>query len=43
MIVEIPDLLQKLLDSEKDRIIGAKTYSIKEVSEKLKGLIEMVE
>jgi hypothetical protein len=33
------DLREKLLTSEAKRISGEKTYSINEVSERLKGLI----
>lgn len=36
---EMLDLREKLLTSEAKRISGEKTYSIDEVSERLKGLI----
>ena len=34
------DLREKLLASEANRLSGAKTYTIEEVSEKLRGLLE---
>jgi hypothetical protein len=34
------DLREKLCDAEIDKINGAKTYSIDEVSERLRGLID---
>ena len=37
---EIRDLRKKLLTAEANRLSGAKTYTIAEVSEKLRGLIE---
>lgn len=37
---EILDLREKLLDAEMDRINGAKSYSIDEVSERLRKLID---
>lgn len=36
---ELLDLREKLLDAEMQRISGARTYTTKEVSERLKGLI----
>lgn len=39
---EMLDLREKLLEAEAARISGAKTYTIKEVSEKLKGLIDEI-
>jgi len=36
---EILDLREKLLSAEANRLSGAKTYTIAEVSEKLRGLI----
>ena len=37
---EMLDLREKLLAAEANRISGAKTYSIAEVSERLRGLID---
>ena len=37
---ELLDLREKLLNAEMDRINGAKTYSLDEVSERLRGLID---
>lgn len=37
---ELLDLREKLLDAEIDRINGANSYSIEEVSERLRGLID---
>ena len=37
---ELLDLREKLLASEANRLSGAKTYTIAEVSERLKGLID---
>lgn len=37
---ELLDLREKLLNAEMDRINGSKTYSIEEVSERLRGLID---
>ncbi len=37
---EMLDLREKLLDAEMDRINGAKSYSIDEVSERLRKLID---
>ena len=37
---EMLDLREKLLSAEANRISGAKTYSIDEVSERLRGLID---
>ena len=37
---ELLDLREKLLDAEMDRINGANSYSIEEVSERLRGLID---
>ena len=37
---EILDLREKLLLAEANRLSGAKTYSIAEVSERLRGLID---
>ena len=36
---EMLDLREKLLSAEANRLSGAKTYTIAEVSEKLRGLI----
>lgn len=36
---EMLDLREKLLEAEAAKFSGAKTYTIKEVSERLKGLI----
>jgi len=36
---EMLDLREKLLSAEANRLSGAKTYTIDEVSEKLRGLI----
>lgn len=36
---EMLDLREKLLEAEAQRLAGAQTYSIDEVSERLKGLI----
>ena len=37
---EMLDLREKLLSAEANRLSGAKTYSIDEVSERLRGLID---
>jgi len=37
---EISDLREKLLSAEANRLSGAKTYTIAEVSERLRGLID---
>ena len=37
---EMLDLREKLLAAEANRLSGAKTYSIAEVSERLRGLID---
>jgi len=37
---EMLDLREKLLSAEANRLAGAKTYSTREVSEKLRGLID---
>jgi len=37
---EMLDLREKLLSAEANRLSGAKTYSISEVSERLRGLID---
>jgi len=37
---EMLDLREKLLAAEANRLAGAKTYSISEVSERLRGLID---
>lgn len=37
---ELLDLREKLLDAEMDRINGSKSYSIDEVSKRLRGLID---
>lgn len=37
---ELLDLREKLLDAEMDRINGGKSYTIDEVSERLRGLID---
>ena len=37
---EMLDLREKLLSAEANRLAGAKTYSIEEVSERLRGLID---
>ena len=37
---EILDLREKLLDAEMEKINGAKSYSVDEVSERLRGLID---
>ena len=37
---EMLDLREKLLSAEANRLSGAKTYSVSEVSEKLRGLID---
>ena len=37
---EMLDLREKLLSAEADRLSGAKTYTIAEVNEKLRGLID---
>jgi PHD/YefM family antitoxin component YafN of YafNO toxin-antitoxin module len=37
---EMLDLREKLLTVEANRIAGAKTYSVDEVSERLRGLID---
>jgi len=37
---EMLDLREKLLVSEANRLSGAKTYTVAEVSERLKGLID---
>ena len=37
---EMLDLRERLLSAEANRLAGAKTYSITEVSEKLRGLID---
>jgi len=37
---EILDLREKLLVAEANRLSGAKTYTIAEVSERLRGLID---
>ena len=37
---EMLDLREKLLSAEANRLSGAKTYSIAEVSERLRGLID---
>jgi len=37
---ELLDLREKLLSAEANRLIGAKTYTIAEVSEKLRALID---
>ena len=37
---EMLDLREKLLMAEANRLSGAKTYSISEVSERLRGLID---
>lgn len=37
---ELLDLREKLLNVEMDRINGEKTYSLDEVSERLRGLID---
>ena len=37
---EMLDLREKLLSVEANRLAGAKTYTIAEVSEKLRGLID---
>jgi hypothetical protein len=37
---EMLDLREKLLDAEAARLKGAKTYSIKETSERLKAIID---
>ena len=37
---EMLDLREKLLSAEANRISGAKTYTISEVSERLQGLID---
>ena len=37
---EILDLREKLLSAEANRLSGAKTYTIAEVSERLRGLID---
>jgi hypothetical protein len=37
---EMLDLREKLLEAEAAKFSGAKTYTIKEVSERLKGLID---
>ena len=37
---EMLDLREKLLSAEANRLAGAKTYSIAEVSERLRGLID---
>ena len=37
---ELLDLREKLLSAEANRISGAKTYTIAEVSERLRGLID---
>ena len=37
---EMLDLREKLLSAEANRLLGSKTYSIAEVSEKLRGLID---
>ena len=36
---EMLDLREKLLEAEAQRLAGCKTYSIEEVSERLRGLI----
>jgi len=36
---EMLDLREKLLEAEAQRLVGVETYSIDEVSERLKGLI----
>jgi len=37
---ELLDLREKLLSAEANRLSGAKTYTIAEVSERLRGLID---
>ena len=37
---EMLDLREKLLTAESNRLSGARTYSVAEVSEKLRGLID---
>ena len=37
---EILDLREKLLSAEANRLSGAKTYTIEEVSKRLRGLID---
>ena len=37
---EMLDLREKLLSAEANRLSGAKTYSVTEVSERLRGLID---
>ena len=37
---EMLDLREKLLEAEAAKYSGAKTYTIKEVSERLKGLVD---
>lgn len=37
---EMLDLREKLLSAEANRLSGAKTYSVAEVSERLRGLID---
>jgi prevent-host-death family protein len=37
---EMLDLREKLLSAEANRLAGAKTYTIEQVSEKLRGLID---
>ena len=37
---EMLDLREKLLNAEANRLSGAKTYTISEVSERLRGLID---
>ena len=38
---EMLELQEKLLSAEASRLDGAKTYSIDEVSQRLKGIIDM--